>query len=128
MGRRKKIYSVNLNSLNDMIIYAYGKEKEIKNQKDVERLLFDIKERIAKDKVVSFRRNNNCKECFLLNSKECKAEGYCRFDKKRRLLHKSRINGCPHNNNEPCCYANESGTCFGYCYKKQMVSERGDGQ
>ncbi|MBR1773562.1 MAG: hypothetical protein IJ749_06640 [Eubacterium sp.] len=46
MGRRKKVYSVNFNSLNDMILYAYGKEKKINNKKDTERLLFEIKERI----------------------------------------------------------------------------------
>ena len=128
MGRRKKVYSVNFNSLNDMILYAYGKEKKINNKKDTERLLFEIKERIAKDKIDSFRKKHNCKECFLFNDKDCKAECYCRFDKQRRLRHNSKINGCPHNNNEPCCYANESGTCFGYCYKKQMNSEKNTDQ
>ena len=137
MGHRKKMYDTDFSSLSDMVLYAYGRERKIKSQKDVERLLFVIKERIAEYKIEIFRKNHNCKECYLFNNEECRANGYCRFDKRRRLVHKSRINGCPHNNNEPCCYANESGTCFGYCYKNQKtveakaekkVSERSEGQ
>lgn len=122
MGHRKTVYDMDFSSLNEMVLYAYGREKKIKSKKDIERLLLAIKERIAEDKIDSFRIKHSCKECYLFVSEECKANGYCRFDKHRRLVHKSKINGCPHNNNEPCCYANESGTCFGYCYKNQTNS------
>ena len=136
MGHRKIVYDMDFSNLNEMVLYAYGRQMKIKSKKDIERLLLAIKERIAEDKINNFRIHHNCKECCLFTNDECKANGYCRFDKHRRLVHKSKINGCPHNNNEPCCYANESGTCFGYCYKKQVdlnakpikkVSERSEG-
>lgn len=120
MGHRKTYNEVDFSDFNDIIIYAYGSSRIIKSKKDVERLFLAVKERIYKDNIDSFRERHSCKECHLFISEECKANGYCRFDKHRRLLHKSKINGCPHNNYEPCCYANESGTCFGYCYRNQV--------
>ena len=122
MGRRKRVYDVNFSSLSDMVLYAYGRDRKIKSKKDVERLMLAIKERIAEDKIESFRIKHNCKECYLLDAGDCKANAYCRFDKPRRFRHKSKINVCPYNNNKPCCYANETGTCFGYCYKKSKIS------
>lgn len=122
MGHRKSFRNTDFSSLNEMVLYAYGRPRKIKSKKDVERLMLAIKERIAEDKIEIFRKKHRCKECYLFEDEDCKANGYCRFDKSRRLVHKSRINGCPHNNNEPCCYANEIGTCFGFCYKKQAAS------
>lgn len=123
MGHRKRVYDVDFSSLNDMVLYAYRRNRRIKSKKDVERLMLAIKERIAEDKIEFFRIKHKCKECYLLESRDCKANGYCRFDKHRMLVHKSKINGCPYNNNEPCCYANETGTCFGHCYKRMTVNK-----
>lgn len=123
MGRRKIVYDTDFSSLDDMILYAYGRSRKIKSKNDVERLLLSIKGRIAEDKINNFRIKHNCKECYLFKNEECKANGYCRFDKNRRLVHKTRINGCPHNDNKPCCYANEVGTCFGFCYKNNIPLE-----
>lgn len=124
MSRKMIVYNIDFSNIDEMILYAYGRKKRLKSRKDVEKMFITIREKIAEDKINNFRIKHHCTECYLFKNSDCKANGYCRFDKHRRLAHKSRINGCPHNNNEPCCYANESGTCFGYCYKKQMNSEK----
>lgn len=120
MSRKKIVYNTDFSNFDEMILYAYGSKRKMKSKKDVEKLFLKIKERIAEDKINNYRIKHNCKECYLFKNNECKANGYCRFDKQRRLVYKSKINGCPHNNNEPCCFANEVGTCFGFCYKDQL--------
>ncbi len=120
MARRLRFYEVDWSNFDSIVKYAYGRKMKIKSQTDITRMFLEIKERISRDKIEIFRQKHDCKECYLFKNNECKANGYCRFDKQRRLVYKSKINGCPHNNNEPCCFANEVGTCFGFCYKDQL--------
>ena len=126
MGHRKTYSEVDFADFNDIIIYAYGNSRSIKSKKGVEKLFLAVKERIYKDNVDSFRERHNCKECYLYAGKECKAESFCRFDKYRPFRKKKEPIGCPYNDNKACNYANETGSCFGCCYKRAGVTAGGN--
>ncbi len=126
VGHRKTYKEVDFTDLNDIILYAYGRERNIRSRKSIETLFLAVKERIYKDNVDNFRDKHKCKDCYLFDNKECKADMFCRFDKPRHRFRKKVVIGCPKNNNKPCCYANESGRCFGCCYKEAGITAGGN--
>lgn len=66
-----------------------------------------------------FREVHDCLFCLYYENKSCKAKKKCPMvvqEEKEKLKEVEKIR-CPKDKEGNCPYGNESGTCFGFCWK-----------
>lgn len=83
----------------------------------------NIDEVTFKEAVREYRRIHECKYCpYYERPRRCEGELHCLIEqelrKEENRSKKQNKKPCPHDEEGGCPYANESGTCFGFCLQK----------
>ncbi len=77
----------------------------------------------------TFMQQHDCRNClYYQNPKKCTANGNCllenEFEVADEIVKKKEPATCYRNNFQVCPYANDTGTCFGFCLKELLVQGR----
>ena len=133
--------NVSIKSEKELVAYARRKNRRIRtynkkhpNDSQMEELDITLLRRLYRERVVSDERNRkrafmkkyDCRDCLEIELiEECFKNQKCKYAEVNDVQ-KAKKPRCPHDETGNCPYGNESGTCFGFCYREilQEFTER----
>ena len=97
----------------------FQKDKPAEELLDEKYLLSRYKVLAFREARKEFREEHDCQYCMYFENKSCKANKKCPLDEQeeQEKHKKPEKPKCPKDKEGNCPYGNESGTCFGFCWK-----------